>query len=331
MTGQPHETSLPRARPDDRGAASSGANRQPAREADRASQMLAMTLSLLIGLLMFAIKVGAYILTGSAAILSDAAESVVHVAAVSFAFYSLRLSYRPADEGHLYGHAKIGFFSAGFEGAMIILAALYIIFAAIQKWVVGLELENLGLGTILTVLAMVINGVLGWYLIWTGKRRKSIILTANGKHVLTDCWTSLGVIIGLCLALLTGWLPWDPIAAIIVATNILVSGIGLIRQSIGGLMDIADPQIHQQIVELLDRETATHGVAYHGLRHRDLGDAYWVEIHLLFPQSTPIATAHRIATSIENAVAASLGLRSYVTTHLESIEDHDRVHPDKTH
>ena len=123
--------------------------------------MFAMTLSLLIGLFMFAIKVGAYILTGSAAILGDAAESVVHVAAVVFAFYSLRLSYRPADHGHLYGHAKVSFFSAGFEGAMIILAALYIIFEAIRKWVVGLELENLGLGTSLTVLAMLINGVLG--------------------------------------------------------------------------------------------------------------------------------------------------------------------------
>jgi cation diffusion facilitator family transporter len=214
---------------------------------------------------------------------------------------------------------------------MIILAALYIIFEAIRKWLFGLELNNLGFGTILTVLAMVLNGALGWYLIWTGKRRKSIILTANGKHVLTDCWTSLGVIVGLCLALLTGWLPWDPIAAIVVATNILFSGIGLIRQSIGGLMDLADPQIHQQIVELLDRETHKHGVTYHGLRHRHLGDVYWVEIHLLFPHSTPIGTAHRIATSIENTVAASLDRQSYVTTHLESIEDHDRVHPAEVH
>jgi cation diffusion facilitator family transporter len=147
----------------------------------------------------------------------------------------------------------------------------------------GLELENLGLGTSLTVLAVLINGALGGYLIWVGKRRKSIILTANGKHVLTDCWTSLGVVVGLCLALVTGWLPWDPIAAIAVALNILWSGFGLIRQSVGGLMDVADPEIHGRIIERLDRETQTLGVAYHRLRHRSLGDAYWVEVHLLFP------------------------------------------------
>ena len=205
------------------------------REAEHRALTFAMTLSLVVGLLMFVVKVGAYVLTGSAAILSDAAESVVHVAAVSFAFYSLRFSQKPADRQHLYGHAKVGFFSAGFEGAMIVLAALYIVFEAIRKWVVGLELEYVGVGTSLTVLAMLVNGVLGVYLIWTGKKRNSIILTANGKHVLTDCWTSLGVIVGLCLVLLTGWLPWDPIAAIVVAVNIVVSGVGLIRQSIGGI------------------------------------------------------------------------------------------------
>jgi cation diffusion facilitator family transporter len=290
-----------------------------------------MTLSLVVGMLMLLIKVGAYLMTGSAAILSDAAESVVHVAAVSFAFYSLKISLRPADKSHPYGHAKVSFFSAGFEGAMIVLAALYIIFEALRKWIVGLELENLGLGTGLTVLAMVINGALGSYLIWVGKKRQSIILTANGKHVLTDCWTSVGVIAGLCLALMTGWLPWDPIAAIIVATNIVVSGVGLIRQSVSGLMDVADPQFHPQIVELLDRETAKHNIRHHNLRHRNLGSTYWIEVHLLFPESTTIGEAHRVATEIENVVAARLEPRAYVTTHLEAIEDHDDVHASGMH
>ncbi len=144
--------------------------------------------SLVIGVLMFVMKVGAYLLTGSAAILSDAAESVVHVAAVAFAAYSLRLSFRPADDQHLYGHTKISFFSAGFEGAMIILAALYIIYEVVAKWRAGLHLENLGLGTGLTALAMVINGVLGGYLVWLGKQKRSIILEANGKHVLRACF-----------------------------------------------------------------------------------------------------------------------------------------------
>jgi cation diffusion facilitator family transporter len=133
-------------------------------EADQRALWFAMTLSLVIGLLMFVIKIGAYLLTGSAAILSDAAESVVHVAAVTFAFFSLRLSFKPADEGHRYGHAKISFFSAGFEGAMILLAALYIAYEAIHKLIVGGELENLGIGTLLTVLAMLINGGLGAFL-----------------------------------------------------------------------------------------------------------------------------------------------------------------------
>ena len=169
-------------------------------QSDRRALSQAMTLSLAIGFLMLALKAGAYVLTDSAAILSDAAESVVHLAAVSFAFFSLRLSWKPADEMHRYGHAKISFFSAGFEGGMILLAALFIIYESLRKWLTGLELENLGLGTGLTALATAINGVLGWFLVWTGKRHQSLILIANGKHVLTDCWTSLGVIAGLGLA-----------------------------------------------------------------------------------------------------------------------------------
>ena len=296
-----------------------------------AALAFAMSLSLIVGFLMLLIKIGAYFLTGSAAILGDAAESLVHVAAVSFAFYSLRLSLKPPDLGHLYGHAKIGFFSAGFEGAMIILAAFYITFEAIHKWAVGLELENLGAGTLLTALAMLINGALGGYLIWTGKRQNSIILTAHGKHVLTDFWTSLGVLIGLCLALTTGWLPWDPIAAIVVAVNILFSGIGLIRQSVGGLMDVADPQYHQQVVQLLDRETQKHEIHYHDVRHRSLGDVYWVDVHLLFPESTPIGEAHRVATLIEQEVGPALSPPGFLTTHLEALEDHHVVHPPGGH
>lgn len=298
-------------------------------EGDRRALQFAMTLSLVVGLGMFAIKIGAFLLTGSAAILSDAAESVVHVAAVVFAFYSLRLSFKPTDEAHRYGHAKISFFSAGFEGAMILLAATYIIYESVHRWLIGLQLENLGLGTGLTVLAMAINGALGAYLLWTGKRHRSLILSANGKHVLTDCWTSLGVIIGLTLALTTGWLPWDPIAAIAVALNIIYSGSGLIRESIKGLMDVADPQIHRQLIEVLNRETQSHAVEYHDLRHRSLGSVYWVEVHLLFPESLTIGEAHRIATAIEDAIDAAIEPRSYVTTHLEAIEDHDVVHAEK--
>ncbi len=296
-------------------------------ETDRKAMSFAMNLSLAIGLLMFVMKVGAYLLTGSAAILSDAAESVVHVAAVIFAAYSLRLSYQPADEDHLYGHAKISFFSAGFEGAMIILAALYIIYESIHKWMTGLQLENLGAGVILTAAASAINGGLGGYLVWLGRRKNSLILEANGKHVLTDCWTSIAVLVGLGLVLTTKWLPFDPICGIIMACNILWSGAGLMKSAFVGLMDHADPVAQAKLTEILDCETRQRGLSYHHLRHRNLGDAHWVEVHLLFPEGSSLKDAHRKATEIEQVIETSLEPRAYVTTHLECASDHDILHP----
>ncbi len=296
-------------------------------ESDRKALSFAMNLSLGVGLLMFVMKMGAYLLTGSAAILSDAAESVVHVAAVVFAAYSLRLSYRPADADHLYGHAKISFFSAGFEGAMIILAALYILYESIHKWLGGLELDNLGAGTALTAAAAAINGGLGGYLVWVGRRKNSLILEANGKHVLTDCWTSIAVLIGLGLVLTTKWLPFDPICGILMACNILRSGGGLMKSAFSGLMDTADPAAQARLTEILDRETRQHGLSYHHLRHRNLGDAHWVEVHLLFPGDISLTSAHRMATEIEQVIERSLEPRACVTTHLESASDHAVLHP----
>jgi len=295
-------------------------------EADRAALRFAMNLSLAVGLLMFAMKTSAYLLTRSAAILSDAAESVTHVAAVFFAAYSLRLSYRPPDKDHLYGHAKISFFSAGFEGAMIVLAALYIIYQSIHKWMTGLQLENLGMGTALTAAAMIINGGLGGYLIWLGRQKHSLILEADGKHVLTDCLTSLAVLVGLSLVLLTKWTPFDPICGILTACNILWSGTGLLKSAFVGLMDTADPITQAKLTEILDRETGTRGLTYHSLRHRNLGDAHWVEAHLLFLKDLSLAEAHRTATAIERVIEASLEPRAFVTTHLECASDHDALH-----
>lgn len=288
-----------------------------------------MNLSLGIGLVLFVVKVSAYLLTGSAAILSDAAESVVHVAAVFFAAYSLRVSNRPADQDHLYGHAKIAFFSAGFEGAMIILAALYIIYESIHKWMTGLKLENLGAGTLLTASAVLINGALGAYLVWLGRKKGSLILTANGKHVLTDCWTSAAVLVGLGLTLVTRWLPWDPICGIVMAINILVSGTGLIRSALAGLMDQADPAAHRALRDILDRETSRHGISYHELRHRNVGDAQWVEVHFLFPEGISLREAHRTATAIEQAVENTITPRTHVTSHLECRSDHHELHPNE--
>ncbi|MEK6565311.1 MAG: cation diffusion facilitator family transporter, partial [Bacteroidota bacterium] len=160
-------------------------------------QKFAIRLSLAVGLLMLAGKSYAAALTGSAAILSDAAESVVHIIAVSFAAFSLSFSLRPADVSHPYGHEKISFFSAAMEGMMIGIAGVYIIYEAVSRWLAGLELRNLDIGLIYVAAAALINAGLGGFLVWQGKRHQSIILIANGKHVLTDSWTSFGVVAGL--------------------------------------------------------------------------------------------------------------------------------------
>lgn len=298
----------------------------PSTQRDRRMLRFAMNLSLAAGLLMFVIKFGAYLLTGSSAIFADAMETIVHILAVGFASYSLRLSQKPPDESHPYGHAKIGFFSAGAEGTLIVIAALLIIHDAVLKWLAGPVVENIGLGSVLTALTVLINAALGGYLLWVGKREHSVILEANGKHVLTDAWTSIGVIVGLALTALTGWLPWDPIFAILVAINILITGGGLIRGSIRGLMDEADPAVRGQLIRILDEEVSRHRVRYHALRHRNLGDGHWVDFHLLFTDETPIRTAHAIATKIERALVQQLPSGSLVTTHLEPLADHERLH-----
>jgi cation diffusion facilitator family transporter len=291
----------------------------------------AMRLSLITGFLMLGMKVFAYAITGSVAILSDAAESVVHVVAVSFAAYSLWLSLKPPDRSHHYGHDKIAYFSAGFEGAMIILAAVYIIYVSVHKWLHGLQIENLGKGTLLTLAAALINAALGGYLVWVGKKHRSLIVEANGKHVLTDSWTSFGVVAGLSLAMITGWLPLDPILAIIVALNILWTGGNLMRQSIGGLMDEGDPTTESRIRKVLEEMTANTGVEFHGLRHRNAGNTVWVEFHLLFPRGTLLDEAHKLATAMEEGIARELGVRTEVISHLETLEDHHEVHSQRHH
>lgn len=286
----------------------------------------AMQLSLVAGVLMLAGKMTAFVVTGSSAIFSDAAESVVHVVAVSFAVFSLWLSVRPAVPRFQYGYERITFFSAGFEGAMIVLAAASIIFTTIEKWRHGLQLEELGHGVILIVAAGVLNAVLGWYLLTIGKRNHSLILEADGKHVLTDSWTSFGVVAGLVLVMTTGWKPFDPLVALAVAANILWSGGRLIWQSTKGLLDYSDPKIGHQIRNKLDAICDELGIQYHGVRFRTTGYRQIIEVHLLFPDSTGLGEAHRLATKVEEHLAQDLEMPAEVTTHLESLEDHSEVH-----
>lgn len=295
-------------------------------DSTRRSQLFAIRLSLAVGLLMLGGKWLAYLLTNSAAILSDAAESVVHVAAVGFAFYSLWLSYQPADASHPYGHGKITYFSAGIEGFLIIVAAAFIIIDAAGKLLGPIVVHNLGQGTLIIAGASVLNLGLGLYLVQRGKKYHSIILVANGKHVLTDSWTSFGVVAGLAVTLWTGWLPFDPLIAIAVALNIVWSGVKLIRESVAGLMDERDPALDELITTILNRETSNRGLRYHELRFRRSGNALWVEFHLLFPSHTLLTEAHRTATDVEQVLRQGLAMPSEIITHLESLEDHEEAH-----
>jgi len=289
----------------------------------------AMRLSLLFGVVMLIGKGTAYFLTGSTAILSDAAESVVHVIAVSFAAYALWLSTRPANQRFLYGYERITFFSAGFEGAMIIVAAIAILYAAIHKWVAGLQLEHLGLGTVFVLAAAFVNAALGWYLIRTGRRNNSLILEADGKHVLTDSWTSFGVVAGLGLVMLTGWKPFDPICAIVLGLNILWSGGHLVWRSARGLLDYSDPLLGRDLGQKLDALCSELGLQYHGVRFRTTGYRLMVELHLLFPYNSPVGQAHHRATQLEERLPGILGVPTEVLTHLEALEDHGDVHHDE--
>jgi len=293
---------------------------------ESSSQLFAIRLSFVFGVLMLAIKWYAYYITGSSAILSDAAESVVHIIGVGFAVFSLWLSLQPADESHTYGHDKINYFSAGFEGALIVLAAFYIIYVSVNRLFSGIEIQNIDQGTYFTLAASVLNLFLGLFLVWKGKKTNSLILIANGKHVLTDSWTSFGVVAGLFLTWLTGWLPFDPIVAILAALNILWSGGKLIRQSASGLMDEVNQEYGKTIHSILAAEVVQRGLTYHLLRYRESGNLLWIEFHLLFPKGTLLQDAHDVATQIELKIKSALSINANIITHLETLEDHSKNH-----
>lgn len=286
----------------------------------------AIQLSLAVGLLMLLGKAAAYYITGSSAILADTSESLIHNIGVAFAAYSVWLSARPANARYLFGYERIAFFSAGFEGALISMAGMAIIYLAVDRWRHGIVIENLSAGTLLTLAASVVNLALGFYLIRTGKKTHSLILEANGRHVLTDSWTSFGAVGGLLLVIFTGWKPFDPLAAILLALVILWSGASLMWKAITGLLDYADPETSRQLRELLDTICRELDLRYHDLRFRFTGQRLLVQVHLLFPFQTPIGEAHRRATLLEQRLARSTGMPTEVDTHLEAIEDHSEVH-----
>jgi cation diffusion facilitator family transporter len=291
-------------------------------------RLKSIALSFGVSFLMLVGKSAAFLLTGSAAIMSDAAESVVHVLATAMVAVSLWYSLRPADRSHPYGHGKIAYLSAGFEGGMIMVAAIAIIFTAIAALVQGPELEQLGSGLLIIAALTVVNLALGLYLIRSGRKNNSVILIANGRHVLTDMWTSVGVVAGVFVVWITGIIWLDPLVAILVALNILWTAGGLLREAFGGLMERSDPADTEIILEELERAKQNKEIAgYHQVRHRRVDDQRWIEYHLLFPDELTLSVAHERSHVVEERLKSRFGSDiSIVTAHLEP-RAHDRAHP----
>jgi len=265
-------------------------------------------------------------MTGSSVIFSDAAESVVHIIAVWFAWYALRVTERPPDAEHHYGHEKISFVSAGVEGSLICIAAVVIIVSAVTKLVVGIQLERLELGTIITAGAGLVNTALGVFLVRTGRKSQSLVVEANGRHVLTDAWTSAGAVGGLLLANYTGILWIDPVMAILFAANIMREGLRLVTTSVNGLMDRSDEALESAARVALDAFVADNNLSYHRFRLRMVGLKPFVDFHLQFPDTMPMNEAHALATDAEEAVRSAMRRKeAEIFTHLEPTtvpEDH---------
>lgn len=277
----------------------------------------AALISVVVGFSMLALKGTAYFLTHSAAILSDALESIVHVFATSIALYSIIVSSRPADESHPYGHGKVEFFSAGMEGGLIVIAAIAIIYAAVRDLIFGRDLVALDTGMLLTLAASIVNLLLGWFLINRGKATNSLTLVADGKHVLTDSYTSFGVVAGLGLVYLTGIKILDPLVAIAVAINILVSGYRLMRVSVGGLMDESDRETLVRFGEIVERKRTPEWINLHHLRIMRSGRMHNLDFHLIIPFYWTVEEAHAFQGRVVKQIATELQEYATVLIHLD--------------
>ncbi|MFX0538212.1 cation diffusion facilitator family transporter [Ornithinimicrobium sp. Y1847] len=277
-------------------------------------------LSIAAAIVTIGLKGSAWLITGSVGLLSDAAESTVNLVAAVVALVALRVAIRPPDRKHNYGHSKAEYFSAAVEGVMIFVAAAVILVASIERFINPVALENVGLGLLISVVAAVINGVVAWILIRAGNAHRSITLVADGKHLLTDVWTSVGVVVGVLLVWLTGWERLDPIIAFLVGINILVTGWGLLRASTAGLMDVSLPvEDNARIREIIERFT-TEEIQFHAFRTREAGHRRFMEMHLLVPGAWSVKRGHDLAEDITDALLEEYpDLR--VSLHLEPIED----------
>jgi cation diffusion facilitator family transporter len=286
----------------------------------------ALRISLIVSFLSLAVKVGAFLVTDSTTAMSDAAESIVHVLAVGFVLYGYHLSLKPADDNHLYGHERIEFLSVGVEGVVIILAGITILFLAIQNVITGFELQSLDTGIYMVGFAAVVNLALGLYVQKVGREENSMIAISNGKHVLTDVWTSGGVILTLFLISITGWIYLDTIVSISIAFYISYEGFKLIRYSVDGIMDARNPAVHDALESVLNSELPVDATGWHHLRHRTSGHTTWVELHVTFKKEISLQKAHDEATVLERKLIDALKSDAIVTIHLEPEAPHDELH-----
>jgi len=289
---------------------------------DVAYRRRAILLSVVVGVALLIVKFLAATFTGSAAILSDALESIINVVASVFAFYSITLSAQPPDRSHPYGHGKIESFSAGFEGALIILAALVILWKSVPAFYAPQPLAQLDVGIVLILGAALVNAILGYTLVRTGTRTGSLALTADGKHLLTDVYTSVGVVLGLVLVSITGWTVLDPLTACAVALNIIVSGFRLIRQSVSHLLDAADERVLSSIVDSLQHIRRPEWIDLHHLRSWSSGNRHHIDFHLTLPRYWNLEQSHAAETAVEEWVVEHLGGQAEVLIHLDPCTSH---------
>ena len=266
------------------------------------------------------LKTAAYLLTGSVGLLSDAMESLVNLAGAVMALWMLSIAARPADRDHAYGHNKAEYFSSGVEGTLILIAAASIAWAAGRRLFAPKELEQLGLGLSVSVAASLLNLGVALVLLKVGRRRHSITLEANAHHLMTDVWTSVGVLLGVGAVALTGWLWLDSLVAMAVAANIVWTGVQIVRRSVGGLMDTALPPESQEAIESILASHTGDGIAFHALRTRQAGPRGFVDLHLLVPGDWTIMRGHILAEKIESEIRTSLPSVT-ATIHLEPIDD----------
>lgn len=277
-------------------------------------------LSVLAAFLTIGLKGLAAWLTRSVGLLADALESGINLLAAITAYLSLHYAHRPADATHTYGHEKIEFFSAGLEGALVVVAGIGTAWMAVNRLIHPAPLESLGLGTAMSLGASAINFAVGVLLVRVGHREQSIVLEADGRHLLTDVWTSVGVVAGLVVVWSTGLLVLDPVIAILVGLNIVFTGLRLLRRSVDGLMDHALAVDQQEALREAIRVHTPPGTAFHALRTRQAGARKFADFHLLVPGATSVRDGHDLGVKVEEALKRALpGIE--VTIHIEPIED----------